>query len=243
MAGGDAALPRRPDGGGRSATTRSRVSSSRSEERQRVARREQELHAEVHGEPEGHAPPEPEDRTRSAPPGGRGDVGTVIVGQNHHRGRRGGRCAEPSAPIVRTRLRKSPPKRKAAKKQIRSQAISSSDLQGEQGQTQTDGDADHAENRAEERGGRVLLRDQVHEDPWPAERDGIRCVRIGTVATRQARVRRNVALPRPGVGASSRRRKARSAATRSPLRALERAVNRRDGGGAHPERVVRDPPP
>jgi hypothetical protein len=41
---------------------------------------------------------------------------------------------------------------------------------------------------------------------------GMRWVRIGMVAIRQASVYRKVALARPGVGASSRRRKPMSAA-------------------------------
>src|SRR5262249_17834994 len=68
--------------------------------------------------------------------------------------------------------------------------------------------------------------------------NGIRCVRIGTVAIRQARVRRAVAPPRPGVGASSRRRKAPHAATRLPFRVSKGAVNGGDRGGADPERLV-----
>jgi hypothetical protein len=40
---------------------------------------------------------------------------------------------------------------------------------------------------------------------------GMRCVKTGTVAIMQARVSRRVAAPRPGVGASSRRKKSKSA--------------------------------
>ena len=35
---------------------------------------------------------------------------------------------------------------------------------GEEGQSQTDGDADDTQNRSDQCGGRVLLRDQIHDD-------------------------------------------------------------------------------
>ena len=72
--------------------------------------------------------------------------------------------AEPSAPIVRTRLRNNPPKRNTTKKQRRSHTISREILPGEKGQSQTDGDADDTQDRSDQRGGRVFLRDQVHHD-------------------------------------------------------------------------------
>jgi len=55
--------------------------------------------------------------------------------------------------------------------QIRSQAMSSTTIHASQGQAQADGETDDPENRAKERGGRVLLRDQVHEDQGPRARN------------------------------------------------------------------------
>src|SRR5437879_3418558 len=67
---------------------------------------------------------------------------------------------------------------------------------------------------------------------------GMRWVRIGMVAIRQASVSRKVALPRPGVGrvpgAGSRRTRPWSTAL-----ALERAMHGRDGRGPDAEGLVR----
>src|SRR4029077_18805358 len=237
MAGGDAgtAVPARRRTV--SATTRSLVSSSRSRS--------------VRGSPDASRSctpmftPSPRvalshnQRTASVSTSGDGEEtsGTDITSGRIIIRAPGRPSAEPSAPMLRTRLRKSPPKRKAAMTQIRSQAMSSTTINASRARPRPM--VSPTTPRIEPRSVAAVsscviryMRIKATSANWN------RCVRIGTVVTRQARVRRKVAAPRPGVGASSRRRKATHAATRSPIRALECAVNRGDGGGPYPERFV-----
>src|SRR6266478_2430751 len=238
MAGGDAdtAVPARRRTV--SATTRSLVSSSRSRS--------------VSGSPGASKSSTPRStaspraalshshKTASVSTSGDGEEtsGTVITSGRIITRAPGRPSAEPSAPMLRTRLRKSPPKRKAAMMQIRSQAMSSATIHASRARLSlmvrpTPPRIEPTSVAAVSSCVIRYIRIKATSAKW------IRCVRIGTVVTRQARVRRKVAAPRPGVGASSRRRKATHAATRSPIRALERAVNRGDGGGPYPERFVR----
>src|SRR5216683_4051103 len=179
-------------------------------------------------------------RTSSVSTSGDGDEtsGTVITSGRIITRAPGRPRAEPSAPMLSTRLRKSPPKRKTAMMQIRSQAMSSAIIQASRARPRlmVTPTTPRIEPRSVAAVSSCVIRYMTIMTTRPK---GIRCVRIGTVAIRQASVRRNVAPPRPGVGASSRRRKVTHAATRSPIRAAERSANGGDRGGAYPERFVR----
>jgi hypothetical protein len=119
--------------------------------------------------------------------------------------------AEPSAPITSTRLRNRPMKRKATKHAMRSQAMSRATIQTSRAEpspmvTPTTPRMDPSRVAA------VSSCVMRYMTIITTSACGMRWVRIGIVAMTQASVSRRVALPRPGVGASSRRRKSANAA-------------------------------
>ena len=122
----------------------------------------------------------------------------------------GSPMADPSAPITNTRLRNNPAKVKATKHAMRSQAISMAAIQTSSAAPRPSVTPATA---------RMEPSSVAAVSSWvmrymtiiTMSACGMRWVRIGMVAITQASVSRKVALPRPGVGASSRRRKPRSA--------------------------------
>ena len=128
------------------------------EQHQGISRRQQELHAALTESPSvTHHQIHRTNSTSTSGLGGRisGRIMTRAAGRP---------MAEPSAPIVSTRLRNNPPKRNTTKKAETQPHDIQGNSPGEQRQTQTDGDADHGQDRSDERGSRVLLRDQIHDD-------------------------------------------------------------------------------
>ena len=158
---------------------------------QGVSWRQQDLHHRVHQESERHAPPDPE----------QGLDQQLRIGGKHPEGssaRAAGRpMAEPSAPIVRTRLRNKPPKRNTTKKQRRSHTISNEILQASRARPRpmVTPITPRIDPMSVAAVSSCVIRYMTIMTSSPC---GIRWVKMGMVAARQASVSRNVALPRPG---------------------------------------------
>ena len=127
--------------------------------------------------------------------------------------------ADPSAPITRTRLRNNPRNKKATKHTMRSQAMSRTTIQASSAAPRPSVTpiTPRMEPSSVAAVSSCVMR---YMTTITTSACGMRWVRIGMVAIAQASVSRSVAAPRPGVGASSRRRNS----TNAPNSRMERTT-------------------